>query len=47
MPKGIDWIDGHIDQNIHELADLVQGYYGDDALRQMIKNIDKLKIKKQ
>ena len=43
----LDWIDGHIDQNIHELADLVQGYYGDDALRQMIKNIDKLKIKKQ
>ena len=43
----LDWIDGHISQNVEELANLVQGYYGDEALRNMIANFDKIKIKKK
>ena len=43
----LDWIDLHIQQNIQDLADLVQDFYGDDALKEMMKNIDKIKIKKK
>ena len=43
----LDWIDGHLQENIQGLADLVQGFYGDKALKEMIKNIDKIKIKKK
>ena len=43
----LDWIDKHIQQNVQELADLVQGFYGDHALKQMIDNFDKIKIKKK
>lgn len=43
----LDWIDNHIQQNVQELADLVQNYYGDRALQQMIKNFDRIKIKKK
>ncbi|MGL4852906.1 MAG: hypothetical protein ACRC3Z_09740 [Phocaeicola sp.] len=43
----LDWIDGHIDRNVQALADLVQDFYGDDALRNMIANFDNIKIKKK
>ena len=43
----LDWMDGHINATIDELADLVQEFYGDEALRQMLEDLPKLKIKKQ
>lgn len=43
----LDWIDKHINENVEGLADLVQEFYGDEALRQMMKDLPKLKIKKQ
>ena len=42
----LDWIDRHINADIDELADLVQEFYGDEALRQMLEDLPKLKIKK-
>lgn len=43
----LNWIDKHIEANVDGLADLVQRFYGDDALKQMLKNFDKLKIVKK
>lgn len=43
----LDWIDIHINTGIDELADLVQDYYGDEALKQMLENLPKLKINKK
>ena len=45
--KPLDWMDRHINDNVDELADLVQEFYGDEALRQMMEDLPKLKIKKQ
>lgn len=43
----LDWIDQHIQNNIQRLADLCQEYYGDDALKQILRDIDKMKIVKK
>lgn len=43
----LDWIDRHIRAGVDELADAVQEFYGDEALRQMLKNFNKLQIKKK
>lgn len=45
--NALDWIDGHIEKNIQELAETVQDYYGDNALRTVLSEIDKMKIKKR
>lgn len=45
--KPLDWIDQHINSDMDTLADLVQEFYGDEALRQMLQDFDKLKIKKK
>lgn len=42
----LDWIDGHIEAHINELADYVQDFYGDEALRQVLKNFNNMKINK-
>lgn len=42
-----DWIDRHIRAGVDELADAVQEFYGDEALRQILKNFNKLQIKKK
>lgn len=43
----LDWMDAHINAGIDELADLVQEFYGDDALKQMLGNLPKIKINKK
>ncbi len=43
----LDWIDQHITRRIDELANYVQEFYGDEALRQMLKQFDKIKIVKK
>ena len=43
----LDWIDQHIQNNIQHLADVCQEYYGDDALKQILRDIDKMKIVKK
>lgn len=43
----LDWLDGHISSNIGNLADTAQQFYGDEALRQILKNFPKTKIKKK
>ena len=43
----LDWIDRHINDHIERLADLCQEYHGDDAARQLLRDIDKLKIVKK
>lgn len=45
--KSLDWIDSHIKEGIDELADMVQEFYGDEALKQMLENFHKLQIKKK
>lgn len=45
--KSLDWIDQHIKAGIDELADAVQEFYGDEALKQMLDNFHKLQIKKK
>ena len=42
-----DRIDKHKQQNEQELTEQVQGIYGDHAMKQMINNFDKKKIKKR
>ncbi|MGN0049291.1 MAG: hypothetical protein ACI37U_10430 [Bacteroides sp.] len=42
----LDWIDKHIDAGINNLADAVQEFYGDDALRQLLDDFPKTKINK-
>lgn len=42
----LDWIDKHIDDNIEELAGLVQEYYGDKSLRDLLLDFQNIKIKK-
>jgi len=43
----LDWLDGHINANIGNLADTAQQFYGDDALKQILQNFPKTKIKKR
>ena len=43
----LDWIDQHITKRIDELATYVQEFYGDEALRQMLKQFDNIKIVKK
>ena len=42
----LNWLDAHIDNNIGELADVAQEFYGDLALQQMMENLGKIKIVK-
>lgn len=43
----LDWIDMHINASVDNLADLVQEFYGDEALRQMLNDLPKIKINKK
>lgn len=43
----LDWIDIHIEQSINNLADKVQEFYGDEAVRQIAEHISKMKIAKK
>ena len=43
----LDWIDIHIEQSIGNLADNVQEYYGDEAVRQVADSLGKMKIVKK
>lgn len=42
----LDWIDRHVDANLSQLADLVQEYYGDKALSQLLQDFNNIKIVK-
>lgn len=42
----LDWIDQHIDANISQLADVVQEYHGDKALRDLLLDFNNVKIVK-
>ncbi len=43
----LDWLDGHINARINELADHVQEYYGDVAMRVLLEEIGKVRIIKK
>lgn len=43
----LDWIDVHIQGSIDRLADVCQRFYGDDAIKQILRDLDKLKIVKK
>lgn len=43
----LDWIDIHIDSRVERLADLCQEYYGDEAAKQILTHLDKIKIVKK
>lgn len=44
--RALDWIDKHLDEGMDTLSDAVQEFYGDDALRQLLKDFPKTKINK-
>ena len=44
--RAVPWLDPPIEKNIDELADISGEYYGDDALRQVLRTYDKIKMKK-
>ena len=43
----LDWLDQHINRRINELADYVQEYYGDMAMRVLLKEVGKMRIVKK
>lgn len=43
----LDWIDVHIQGGLERLADVCQTYYGDEALKQVLLDLDRLKIVKK
>lgn len=43
----LDWIDQHINRRINELADHVQEYYGDAAMKILLDEIGKIRIVKK
>lgn len=43
----LDWLDQHINRRINELADYVQEYYGDVAMKQLLEEIGKVRIVKK
>lgn len=43
----LDWLDQHINRRINELADHVQEYYGDAAMRILLEEIGKVRIAKK
>lgn len=42
----LNWLDAPIEKNINDLADIAGEYHGDEALRNVLKQIDKITIKK-
>ncbi len=42
----LDWIDKHVDAHMSRLADLVQEYYGDKALKELLQEFNSIKIVK-
>lgn len=44
--KPLDWLDHHVDERINTLADYVQEYYGDRALRSLAYTFSNAKIVK-
>lgn len=47
MRTPLNWIDRHIQANVSELADTVQEFYGDEALQNMLRNFNQIKIVKK
>lgn len=43
----LDWIDQHINHRINELADYVQTFYGDEAMRHLLEEVGKIRIVKK
>ena len=43
----LDWLDVHINRRINELADHVQEYYGDMAMRVLLEEVGKIRIVKK
>ena len=43
----LDWIDYHIEAGVETLADFCQEFYGDDAGRQILRDLDSMKIVKK
>lgn len=43
----LNWLDKHIDNNINHLADIAQEFYGDQALRNILRNFSNIKITKK
>lgn len=43
----LDWLDQHINRRINELADHVQEFYGDAAMRLLLDEIGKVRIMKK
>lgn len=45
VPK--DWLDPMIDRHINELADIAGEYYGDESLRHVLEEFDRMRIVKK
>ncbi|MDH6355486.1 hypothetical protein M2132_001829 [Dysgonomonas sp. PH5-45] len=45
--KPVDWFDVEIKNGINALADIVQEYYGDDTMREILEQYDKALIEKK
>lgn len=42
----LDWLDGHINRRINALADHVQQFYGDVAMKTLLEELGKIRIVK-
>lgn len=47
LREPLDWIDIHVHESIETLADSVQEFYGDEALRSLSKDLKKITILKK
>lgn len=45
--RPVDWLDNNIEQQIQELADIAADYYGDNAARDVLEQIDRVTIAKK
>lgn len=44
--RPVNWIDVELDRGLYLLADIAQEFYGDKAMKDVLKQMDKLKIEK-
>ena len=45
--RPVDWLDNNIEQQIQGLADIAADYYGDNAARDVLEQIDRVTIAKK
>ena len=47
LRRPVDWLDNNIEHQIQELADITADYYGDNAARDVLEQIDRVTIVKK